>query len=302
MDSNDLERERGITILAKNTAVKYRRRQDQHHRHPRPRRLRRRGRARAEHGRWLPAAGRRRRRPDAADALRADARRWSWASRPIVVINKIDRPNARPARSSRDDPGPLPGAGHRRGPARLRGHLHQRQGGRAGTTPDELADVAGAALRGDPRAHPAADRRPRRRLPDAGHRASSYDEYRGRIGIGRVARGRSRGRRSLRGAHSTATSRRQQRRQARSSASRGSRRVAGRRGLAGDIVADHRPRRASRSATRSPDADAPSALPRLEVEEPTVQMTFGVNTSPLAGRDGKFVTCRQLARAPLARA
>ena len=50
---------------------------DQHHRHPRPRRLRRRGRAGAEHGRWLPAAGRRRRRAHAADAHRAGARRWS---------------------------------------------------------------------------------------------------------------------------------------------------------------------------------------------------------------------------------
>ncbi len=48
MDSGDLERERGITILAKNTAVRYdgpghRRRSGhhQHRRHPRPRRLRR---------------------------------------------------------------------------------------------------------------------------------------------------------------------------------------------------------------------------------------------------------------------
>ena len=44
---------------------------DQHHRHPRPRRLRRRGGAGAQHGRRLPAAGRRRRRPDAPDAHRA---------------------------------------------------------------------------------------------------------------------------------------------------------------------------------------------------------------------------------------
>ena len=46
MDSMDLEREKGITILAKNTAVRYERREAQHHRHARPRRLRRRGRAR----------------------------------------------------------------------------------------------------------------------------------------------------------------------------------------------------------------------------------------------------------------
>jgi GTP-binding protein len=71
MDSNDLEREKGITILAKNTAVSLRRREDQHRRHARPRRLRRRGRARADDGRRRAAARRRVRGPAAADALRA---------------------------------------------------------------------------------------------------------------------------------------------------------------------------------------------------------------------------------------
>ena len=37
------------------------------------------------------------------------------------------------------------------------------------------------------------------------------------------------------------------------------------------------------------------ALPRLSVDEPTVSMTFQVNTSPFAGRDGKFLTSRQIA-------
>ena len=77
MDSNPLERERGITILSKNCAIQYtdaagRGVQDQHHRHARPRRLRRRGRARAEDGRRGAAAGGRLRRADAADAVRAD--------------------------------------------------------------------------------------------------------------------------------------------------------------------------------------------------------------------------------------
>ncbi len=41
-------------------------------------------------------------------------------------------------------------------------------------------------------------------------------------------------------------------------------------------------------------ADVPEALPRLEVEPPTVKMTIGVNTSPLAGTEGKYSTSRHL--------
>ena len=72
----DLEREKGITILAKNTGVRYlpadgRPGHHQHHRHPRPRRLRRRGGARPDHGRRRGAAGRRQRGPAAADPVRA---------------------------------------------------------------------------------------------------------------------------------------------------------------------------------------------------------------------------------------
>lgn len=40
--------------------------------------------------------------------------------------------------------------------------------------------------------------------------------------------------------------------------------------------------------------DAPNGLPMLKIDEPTLTMNFMVNTSPLAGREGKFVTSRQL--------
>jgi len=42
------------------------------------------------------------------------------------------------------------------------------------------------------------------------------------------------------------------------------------------------------------DPEHPEALPLLKVDEPTLNMTFQVNTSPLAGREGKFVTSRQV--------
>ena len=40
--------------------------------------------------------------------------------------------------------------------------------------------------------------------------------------------------------------------------------------------------------------ESPVALPRLMVDEPVLRMTFGVNTSPFAGKDGKYLTSRHL--------
>ncbi len=42
------------------------------------------------------------------------------------------------------------------------------------------------------------------------------------------------------------------------------------------------------------DPAVPEALPRLSVDEPVLRMTFGVNTSPLAGKEGKYLTSRHL--------
>ncbi len=42
------------------------------------------------------------------------------------------------------------------------------------------------------------------------------------------------------------------------------------------------------------DPNTPEALPRLAVDEPVLRMTFGVNTSPLAGKEGKYLTSRHL--------
>src|SRR5690606_24311764 len=42
------------------------------------------------------------------------------------------------------------------------------------------------------------------------------------------------------------------------------------------------------------DPAHPEALPAIPVQEPTLKLTFGVNTSPLAGREGQYSTSRQL--------
>ena len=50
----------------------------------------------------------------------------------------------------------------------------------------------------------------------------------------------------------------------------------------------------SASAPRIADLEHPDALPLLKVDEPTLTMNFLVNASPLAGREGKYVTSRQI--------
>jgi len=62
---------------------------------------------------------------------------------------------------------------------------------------------------------------------------------------------------------------------------------------AGDIVAITGVRDIAIGDTLA-SPEMPVALPRIEVGEPTVEMTFGVNTSPFAGKEGEFCTTRQL--------
>jgi len=62
---------------------------------------------------------------------------------------------------------------------------------------------------------------------------------------------------------------------------------------AGDIVAVTGLEKVSIGDTIASPAQ-PSALPRIEIGEPTIEMTLGVNTSPVAGREGRFCTTRQL--------
>ncbi len=62
---------------------------------------------------------------------------------------------------------------------------------------------------------------------------------------------------------------------------------------AGDIVALTGIKEANMSATVA-DPDHPEPLPLIRVEEPTLRVTIGPNTSPFMGKEGKFVTSRQI--------
>ena len=167
---------------------------------------------------------------------------------------------------------------------------------------------AGRRRRPRRRCSTRSSRRSRRRTgdPDAPLQAlvTTLDasEYLGRLAIGRVvqrraAPGRDRG--AARGGVRRGPDRR---------CSAGSSQLMAFTGVGRDEVDElsrrrpvHR-RRVPRGRDRRHDRRRPSnpvALPRLIVDEPVLRMTFGVNTSPLAGKDGgKFLTSRHLRRPP----
>ncbi len=160
MDSMDLEREKGITILAKNNRGPLERRrrpgrrgQGQHHRHARPRGLRRRGRARPDHGRRRPAARRRLGGPAAADALRAAQ------GAGVQAAGDPRRQQGRPARrpdlrGGRRGLRAVPRPRRRRDADRVPDRLRQREGRPRRHRPRRARRGPRAADDDDPRAHP----------------------------------------------------------------------------------------------------------------------------------------------------
>jgi len=118
-----------------------------------------------------------------------------------------------------------------------------------------------------------------------------YSNYVGRIGVGRVARGRLRPAQEilvLNGEEAPVRAKVNQ-----VMGFRGLERVALDEALPGDIVLVTGVEEVGIGVTLT-DIERPEALPLLKVDEPTLTMNFQVNTSPFAGQEGKFVTSRQV--------
>ncbi len=291
MDSNALEKERGITIMAKNTAVQW---GDTHiNIVDTP------GHADfgAEVERVLGMVDGVLLLVDAVEGPMPQTRfvtrkALELGLRPIVVINKIDRPGARPdyvisatldlfdklgATEEQLDFPVMYASG-------LQGYASEDPGVREGDMRPlfELILSKVPAPQGDP------DAPLQMQIADL-----DYSSYVGQIAIGRVRRGRIRPGQDvvlIQGA------------EAKQSKARilqvlgfdGLKRVPWEEGASvGDIVAITGIESPSIGATIAAP-EAPEALPWKPIDEPTLSMTFQVNTSPFAGREGKFVTSRQL--------
>jgi GTP-binding protein len=289
MDSNALERERGITIMAKNTAVTYRGTKINIVDTP----------GHADFGgeveRVMNMVDGVLLLVDAVDGpmpqtkfvLRQALRR---GHRAIVVINKIDRPNARPVHVLNETFDLFLDLGAANEQAEFATIYTNALTGAAstnhrniGTTLEPLFD---AIIETIPAPDVDADA-PAQLLVTT----TTYDDYKGRIAVGRLQSGVLRKAQPVMridhfGALTPA-------RVTQLFTFQGLAREEVEEARAGDIVAVAGVPDVGIGDTIADAAD-PRPLPPIRVEEPTLRMTFAVNTSPFAGRDGTHVTSRKL--------
>lgn len=288
MDSNDLERERGITILSKNTAVMYKDTKINIVDTP-------------GHADFGGEVERVLNMVDGVlllvDAFEGPMPQTKYVLRkaleqklkPIVVINKIDRPDQRVddvydevlelfmELGADDDQLDFPVV---------------YAAARAGIAKMEMADES-ANL------NPLMDLLLKEIPAPSGDidgplqvmvTTLDTDEYVGKVAIGRIIRGRARDNQNvviINGDIETKA------RIGKLFVYQGLRRVEVKEAALGDIVAITGLGDVSIGQTIA-DAENPEALPSINIDEPTLSMTFGVNTSPFAGREGTFVTSRHI--------
>ena len=289
MDSNDLERERGITIMAKNTAVVYKGTKINIVDTP----------GHADFGgeveRVMNMVDGVLLLVDAVDGpmpqTRFVLRKALLAGhKAIVVVNKIDRPNARPEWVVNETFDLFVELGASDDQADFPVIFASAINGIAGTDFNNLAETLEPLFDAIVETIPA---------PDVDSEASAqmlvtntfYDDYRGKIMMGRLRRGTLRkAQQVIRFAHDgTQTNakiiqlfvynglNRTEVEEVQAGEIMAVSGIAD--GMIGDTIAD---------------VLGAEQLPIIAVEEPTVRMTFGVNTSPLSGREGTHVTSRKL--------
>lgn len=291
MDSGDIERERGITILAKNTSVMYNGTKINIIDTP----------GHADFGgeveRVLEMVDGVLLLVDAAEGPMPQTRfvlskALEMGHKIIVVVNKIDRPDARLDEigdevlellldldaSEEQLESPILFCSGRSGTASLSQY-------EAGTDLKPLFDTIINYI--DPPHGEEND--PLQMLISS----IDYNEYVGRIGVGRIVRGSIKVNQPVTICDYTGTRKNYNSKIVSLLQIQGLQRVPVQEATVGDIVWISGIENITIGDTVCA-ADTPEPLPFVKISEPTVEMTFAVNDSPFAGREGKFVTSRQL--------
>jgi GTP-binding protein len=289
MDSNELERERGITILAKNTAITYKGIKINIIDTP----------GHADFGgeveRVLNMADGCLLLVDAVEGPMPQTRfvlqkAFQLGLRPIVVINKIDRRDARPeqvlgwtqdlflelATTDEQLDFPVIYTIARQGIARL--SLDDDN--------QDLGPLFEAIVNHIPA--PVVDSEAPLQLLVT---TLDYDDYKGKYVIGRITRGKICPGMNVMRINREGTLTRHKIAQVLTYQGLG--RLEVEEASAGDIVAVTGIAEANIGETIA-DPEQPEALPTIAIEEPTLKMTFSVSSSPFAGREGKYCTSRQI--------
>jgi GTP-binding protein len=289
LDSNDLERERGITILAKNTAVQYKNVKINILDTP-------------GHADFGGEVERIMRLVDGVllvvDAFEGCMPQTRFVLKkaleqkvtPIVVINKIDRENARPEEVVDEVLDLFIELGADEDQLDFPVVYTSAVKGTAGLDPREQDSSLEVLFETIVRTVPApVDNRDEPLQMQVA--LLDYNDYIGRIGIGRIFRG------TMRTGEQVALMKLdgsvKHFRVTKMFGFMGLKRVEIEEAYAGDLVAVSGMGDILVGETICP-VEAPDPLPPLRIDEPTLKMTFLVNNSPFAGREGKFVTARKI--------
>jgi len=289
MDSNDLEKERGITILAKNTAISYRDVQINIVDTP----------GHADFGgeveRILSMVDAVLLLVDAVDGPMPQTRfvtqkAFAYGLQPIVVVNKIDRPGSDPDRAIDQVFELFDNLGASDEQLDFASIYASAINGVAGLELDAIADDMSPLL------DMIVDQVPPPTVDESGPfqmqiSSLDYSTYEGVIGIGRITRGRVERNQNVMVIDREGLERKGK--VMKIYRHSGLERVEAFEAFAGDIICLTGVDKINISDTLCAQ-DAVEALPPLSVDEPTLTMMFCVNNSPLSGREGKYVTSRQI--------